>query len=486
MEEKNKKKKTSKRSFNYMKRRNVEHGFSVFSLMIMIPVFFTAAALLVIMPREEKSNLEKRNLAEFPVFSIEDYLAGKYTTGITEYYDDTVPMRDELKTAGYDIRFLFGLHTDEEVRIIGTPVNVVNEKKKTGAADKDGAKKKDTVSDENNGNKTDAKAGTSDTETERKDSQTNNNQSNNENNQKNQPDEYKEASNGIIVVKHDGHYRGLELFGGGSGNDYVDALNNYRKDLDDKVKIYSMIVPKASQFYLPEAYSGYSVDQRETIQDITSRLNDGIVFVDALSALEAHKNEEIYLRTDHHWTPLGAYYAAREFAKNAGVDFRDISTYEQREIKNFSGTLVVWAKDANLTKDTETFRYYVPADNDECTTTYYSPALKEYGSWDFFNDVGDPQYNAYLTFMGGDEQVVHIRTNVKNGRKLLIVKDSYGNALPGYLFGSFEEINVVDLRYFKTNLVQYAKKQEITDLLFAMVSFSAVDSGDKLEKLRVQ
>ena len=89
--------------------------------------------------------------------------------------------------------------------------------------------------------------------------------------------------------------------------------------------------------------------------------------------------------------------------------------------------------------------------------------------------------------MGGDEVVVKVNTDVKNGRKLLIVKDSYGNALPGYLFGSFEQICVVDMRYFQRNLVQYAKDEEITDMLFAMTTFSAVGgNAENLENLRTQ
>ena len=58
-------------------------------------------------------------------------------------------------------------------------------------------------------------------------------------------------------------------------------------------------------------------------------------------------------------------------------------------------------------------------------------------------------------------------TSTKNGRRLLIIKDSYGNALPGYLFYSFEEIHVIDFRYFPGNVVKYINSNGITDLLFA-------------------
>ena len=82
--------------------------------------------------------------------------------------------------------------------------------------------------------------------------------------------------------------------------------------------------------------------------------------------------------------------------------------------------------------------------------------------------------------MGGDEKVVHVTTDVTNGRKLLIIKDSYPNALVPCLTGSFEEIWTVDMRYleemqhFPTSISKIVKEYGITDVLFCMDTFSAV------------
>jgi hypothetical protein len=42
-----------------------------------------------------------------------------------------------------------------------------------------------------------------------------------------------------------------------------------------------------------------------------------VIPVDVWSALNAHKNEYLYFRTDHHWTQRGAYYAYTAFAATA-------------------------------------------------------------------------------------------------------------------------------------------------------------------------
>ena len=282
------------------------------------------------------------------------------------------------------------------------------------------------------------------------------------------------VENGVIVVNQDGHYRGMEMFGGGSGDAYVDTLNTLRTKLDSSIRIYSMIAPLACQYYIPSNYEDYTADQKEYIDDnISARLSDGITAVDIVSTLGQHTEESIYCRTDHHWMPLGAYYAAQTFANAAGVDFKDISTFKAETISDFVGTMYAFSQDINIKNDPEDFTYYIPDNYDQCKNDFYDTSFNYDYTGSYFKQVGDPQSNAYLTFFGGDEQIVKIRTNVKNGRKLLIVKDSYGNAIPSNLTNSFEEIYIIDMRYFNLNLVDFINQLGMTDVLFTMCVFSA-------------
>ena len=180
--------------------------------------------------------------------------------------------------------------------------------------------------------------------------------------------------------------------------------------------------------------------------------------VKALSDITVAKNGS----TDITGIPKGSEVTVTEKTTGYNVSYK---------IGTGSSTNGNTATITNLTADTETFSYYIPSNYEKCTTYYYDTSCNDTGTGNFFCQVGSPEYNAYLTFMGGDEQVVKVKTDVKNGRKLMIVKDSYGNALPGYLFGSFEEIYVVDMRYFNNNLVQYIKDEGVTDLLFAGTDF---------------
>jgi hypothetical protein len=87
-----------------------------------------------------------------------------------------------------------------------------------------------------------------------------------------------------------------------------------------------------------------------------------------------------------------------------------------------------------------------------------------------------PNSGYYMVF-GSDERIVRVNTECKNGRNLVIFKDSYGNALLPMLTSSFENIYLCDIRYFDLNAIDFIDSVEATDVLFAMCSFSAVGAN---------
>lgn len=451
-----------KKRFIHMSRKSVENGFSTISLMILIPVFFLIAIFLLVFPRPTESQLEKRKLAKFPDFSLESYFNGTFTSGITEYYDDTVPYHDSFKNMGNNFRNLFGFAAGEdEVKVIGNPT-----------------KKPEQVNPDNSKPENDPSTSTTS-------SSSSSSTSEQESSHRDYRGEYAEYSveNGIIVVKQDGHYRAMELFGGGTGNAYVAALQLMKEELGDSVTIYSMPAPLASEYYLPSNYSDYSVSQSEYFDDLAEKLGDSIVSINICDILAKHQEEEIFCRTDHHWQPLGAYYAAQTFANVADVPFADLSTYEVVKNEGFVGTMYAFTKDANLLNDPETFTYYKPSNDYQ--TYYYDTSFGYEGTGNLLWKTDVP--NSYLVFMGGDEKVVKVQTDVKNGRKLCIIKDSYGNAEVPFYTGSFEEIYVIDMRYFNCNLVDFIQQMGVTDVLFTMCSYSVYGvNADNLETLRTQ
>ena len=249
------------KNYNDYKRSTIRQFSSLISLLIMVPVFALLVLFNWFFPRSEESMIEKRKLASFPEFTAENYFSGQFTAGINHWFTDTVPYRDNFKNAGNGFKGLFGITTDDSVNFVG---DVKKVPKKTP--------KKDTSSAPSQSSAPVQTSQTSKPETSKTESSKPAESSSR--NYREEDAEYK-IENGVIVVNQDGHYRGLEMFGGGSGNAYVDALNEIRDKLDDNIRIYSMIAPLASEYYTPANCEEYTVNQKEYFDDIASRLKEG-------------------------------------------------------------------------------------------------------------------------------------------------------------------------------------------------------------------
>jgi len=71
----------------------------------------------------------------------------------------------------------------------------------------------------------------------------------------------------------------------------------------------------------------------------------------------------------------------------------------------------------------------------------------------------------YSVFLGGDHPLGQIITTVNNGKKLAIIKDSYGNAFIPFLLPHYQEIFVIDPRHYQGDLGKLVKDNGIQELL---------------------
>ena len=302
------------------------------------------------------------------------------------------------------------------------------------------------------------------------------------------------AHAGIIIVGAGSNVRALMAYGGGAegGTTYADVANRYQQELGSGVQVYCMVIPTAVEFYCPDKVKKHTKRELPTIKNIFAHLDSGVKPVSIYQALADHVDEDIYLRTDHHWAPLGAYYAAQQFALVAGVPFRDLSSYEKHVVHGYVGSMYGFSGDISVKNAPEDFVYYTPTDV-EYTTTYTIYTIdKKYKvtgekkpyDGQYFMKYKDGSGAAYSTFMGGDTKITRVRTSTANGRRVLVLKDSFGNALPGYMFYSFEEVHVIDFRYFTKNIKAYVSENKITDILFANNIFMAYSPNTAKNYLR--
>lgn len=254
-----------------------------------------------------------------------------------------------------------------------------------------------------------------------------------------------------------------------AGKQYAAAINTLTASVSQNVRIYDLLAPSAAAFLSDAKYRDMSDSQKDAFSAIYKQLAKGVKGVDAYSTLEQHSAEYIYFRTDHHWTALGAYYAYAQFMKTMGEMPKSLNAYKKGTIAGFLGSSYKATLNSSLKSHPDTITYYVP-DGDYT----YTVGTKKSAS----RKAVDPHYAAagngfYAVFLGGDVPEGQIRTGNKNGKRLVVVKDSYANALIPFLIPHFEEIDMIDPRTYKGNLASYVKSKRITDVLFLNSSTAA-------------
>lgn len=420
-------------------------------------VFLCLTVVFVFFPRTRYSELEKRDLKEFPDPSTFTDNPREYTGAISNWFSDSEPYRDEIMTMSMKfrdaLRFNFG---SEEDAVTFKPV---------AAPEAPTGYEKDVPADEGFG-------------------EAQGNPLANEN--------AKVANAGIVIVGHAPNVRALMAFGGSPATvgGLIDLSNDFARAFPDK-NLYVLLSSSASEFYMPDKAKSRNKPEGPVLDYVRQNLPSSFKFVEAHDALAAHTKEDIFLRTDHHWAPLGAYYAAEAFARKAGVPFKNLDNYERKVVHGYVGSMYGYSNDMSVKQSPEDFVYYVPKGIDYTTTYITYKANKDYSiasesqpyQSPFFKEFKDGSGSAYCTFMGGDQHIVHVKTGSPTGRKLLMIKDSYGNAIPGYLFYGFSDIHIIDFRYFNKNLKDYVRDNGVTDILLAFNIFNAC-TGSSMKKVQ--
>lgn len=448
------------------KAADVRRKFSVFNGVLCFALFIGVGFYLLICPRASgKAESENRNLAKKPEFSLSAVVDGSYFEDLTKWYTDTIPFREQLKPFIGSFNDMFGIKLDD-VRLTGDIAPV----KKEVFEDTDDSSESVKVNlDFSSPDSKAPSASITDSQTE---------------SLADVPEELDDGEwLGNVVVSGSGeNVRAMSAFYGtfDMGAKYAQTINRYKDALGPSVNVYTMNMPLSSAFYMPENLADQFTSQHDCIKNIGSQLN-GIINVDVYDTLEEHKDEYIYSRTDHHWAPLGAYYAAKVFADTAMTDFADLDTYEECRIENFVGTMYAYSDyDDELKNNPDTFIYYKP--DNEYTVTYYDEQFQNPRTGgSLFFDYAEG-INTYSAILGTDDVIAEIETDCDNGRVLVIMKDSFGNALVPYLTHSFSKIYVCDFRYFKVNAINFCEKVGCTDFLFA-VSLSAAHTESHINAI---
>ena len=240
----------------------------------------------------------------------------------------------------------------------------------------------------------------------------------------------------------------------------LQALEKFVGKAKQNADVHVMMVPTKS-WILREKLPAFAPHYKEQrfYDALQQKLEKEDVLISVEPVLDAHKEEEIYYRTDHHWTTLGAWYAYEQYTKAVGGDLQRAQGKKKFRCisKDFYGT--TYAK-INYARQADKIEIYEPAD--KLRVVYNMGEKKTKTLYDFsFLKTADQ----YSVFTGGNQAVLEITGGIKNGKTLLLIKDSFANSILPFLAEDYEKLVVVDLRQLNVSGDRLLEMFSPTDIL---------------------
>lgn len=248
----------------------------------------------------------------------------------------------------------------------------------------------------------------------------------------------------------------------------AEAINELAEKFNDSV--YVIAVPSSDGVYsdnLPEYLNSYT--QKSQIDGFYNALDSSIKRIDAYSILKMLNDNYIYYRNDTRWTSYGAYCVYRTVIQKLG--FMPI-TYDKYTIEHVTSEFR-----GNLYNKT----LYTGTKADIIDIYYYDKgskivSMKAYDKNGKSTDVSmyDKSFintnDSYKFYMGNENGLIIIKTDVSNDKKLLLIKDEYADCFIPFLAQHYSEIAVLSE---DCKLSEYSGLLDINDYNQMLLLFGA-------------
>lgn len=264
------------------------------------------------------------------------------------------------------------------------------------------------------------------------------------------------TENNNVIYGEDGYqfFKFMELNPGTNGDSTQLAQNTAfltRFAARHPGKINVMLVPSASNILADKLPACAPIlDENPLMDEFFAEMSTVAEIIDVRDAFRKSKDDYLYYRTDHHWTTDGAYLAYQTAADVLGLGAFDPAAHTSVEVEGFTGTNFNKSLKHNTVEDV--LKYYEldnPLTIKQLLTDGSEYSSDEGGLYDLSKlEVRDK----YAMFLRGNNGYSTIEGDAANGKRILVIKDSYANCFVPFLTADYEQIDVVDLRFWKYNV----------------------------------
>ena len=236
----------------------------------------------------------------------------------------------------------------------------------------------------------------------------------------------------------------------------VGYVNKLAANVD--VPVYFALIPDKSFVWadlLPD--NAPLVDDGTALEIAGSLVSDEVNWIDLSGALNG---DDVFYRTDHHWSTMGAYqgYNALMLAMNGRVTLLspdDLTMVSDR----FYGTTYSSSGAGWVEPD----KMYTWIDEGTFNVTWYHNGTPEPGK--LYDESKLEVKDKYSMFLGGNQPLCIIENEHSDGGKLLVIRDSYSDSLAPFLGLDYSEVHLWDLRYNRMSLKNYIAENGIDQVL---------------------
>lgn len=302
-----------------MKQSNRSQQLYLVNVSVVIMLLVLVGILAVVLPKPTVSEVEKRELAAKPQWSLRSWFSGEYAEQYDAYYADTFPQREQLVSLASKLEQMQGVHPDD-VRIHPAGGNAQQSQQLPQPEPEAEQEPQQELAEEPQSPTVDYDAYSD---------------PNAPGNGLSEQGTAGEQVGSLFLYRN----MGMQIFGSSQtlSEEYARVISSYAQQLNG-VQVYNLIAPTSIEFYLPEKYQGIASSERENIDFVAQQMSDKVISVDAYSQIEKNREDYLYFRTDHHWTARGAYEAYIAFCKSAGLPPVSLEEMEHQQIDGFLGT----------------------------------------------------------------------------------------------------------------------------------------------------
>lgn len=273
---------------------------------------------------------------------------------------------------------------------------------------------------------------------------------------RNNPDSiyYAAVSEKVYKINSDDHLLNRYLT-----SSYDERTINYYNHIEGADKYFYFIETDCSKVYNKEEY------YKDMYKEIAKKLNVKASGKFEVSDYETYK--ENFYKTDHHWNRKGQYKAYKEIAKLLGIpENEQVKVVEEKQYDiPFFGSRAREASEYDIEEKFTVYKY----NNLKPTKTYVDGVLINYGKKEEY-DKGEfetkQSTNHYGDYYGWDNGEIIFDFNKPEKENLLIISDSYSNALNEIIASSYNKTYIIDFRQnpkFEPN--EYIKNNDIDKIL---------------------